>query len=285
MTTDLKSYISKLLDKSIIKVTSVSGGDISEAFVIHTEKQKYFIKTNTADKYPMFKAEAKGLQAIANTNTIATPKVYHLGIHNEISFLIMQWVESKQPNHKDFEILGEQLAELHQTTTTSFGLDSDNFIGSLHQSNTKHQNWTPFYIEERLLPQLHLAIRKGLLNSKEVPSISKLETVLQPLFKTIKPSLLHGDLWSGNYLISKDGISYLIDPAVYYGHHEVDIAMTKLFGGFSNTFYESYFDKLPKDTYTNQRIDIYQLYYLLVHLNLFGKSYYNTVIKLLKKHF
>ena len=201
------------------------------------------------------------------------------------SFLILEWIESKRPDNKDFEELGKQLAALHQYSCKSFGLNHDNFIGSLNQTNKQHLNWTGFYIEERLLPQLHLAKAKGLLNPKEIPTTTTMQHFLKSLFKTVKPSLLHGDLWSGNYLISTNGAPYLIDPAVYYGHHEVDIAMTKLFGGFSNDFYKAYHDIIPKDTNTNQRIEIYQLYYLLVHLNLFGSSYYCSVTSILKRFF
>ncbi|TWO31964.1 fructosamine kinase family protein [Seonamhaeicola sediminis] len=274
-----------LLSQKIESSQSVSGGDISEAFVIKTNTQKFFLKKNRLENQNMFKTEYRGLQAIAKTNTITTPKVYGIGTFENSSFLLLEWIESKHPSNKDFKTLGTQLAQLHQITAAQFGFENNNFIGSLNQSNNKHSNWTNFYVEERLLPQLNLAKSKGLLNSKEIPSTLAIKETLQPIFENIKPSLLHGDLWSGNYLISSKGIPYLIDPAVYYGHNEVDIAMTKLFGGFSNDFYEAYFDMTPPDHHTNQRVEIYQLYYLLVHLNLFGQSYYGSVKSILQKYF
>ncbi|WP_299556178.1 fructosamine kinase family protein [Seonamhaeicola sp.] len=281
----LKPHLSSLLNETISEVSPVSGGDISQAYRISTTNKAYFLKLNSANKLNMFQTEAYGLELIAKTNTIKTPKVLAFDSFENSAFLLMEFVESKSASTKNFEILGAQLAALHQCTSENFGLDKDNYIGSLPQSNTTHDNWTDFYIEERLLPQLNLAKTKGLLNSKEVPSTSIMKAVLQPLFQNVKPSLLHGDLWGGNYLISSDGIPYLIDPAVYYGHREVDIAMTKLFGGFSNHFYDAYFDILPPDTNTNQRIEIYQLYYLLVHLNLFGRSYYGSVNNIIQKFF
>ncbi len=281
----LKSHLSNLLSNTIIKVSSISGGNISEAFLITTENQKYFLKTNIYDKYNMFKLEVEGLQAIANTNTITTPKIYHVGTYDTSSYLIMEWIETKSPTDKDFENLGKQLAELHKTTTTQFGFDNNNYIGSLNQSNNQKSNWKDFYIKERLIPQLNLAKSKELLSTKEIPKVSNMQQALEPLFQNITPSLLHGDLWSGNYFITSNGTPYLIDPAIYYGHNEVDIAMTKLFGGFSDSFYEAYFDRIPYDSKTNQRIEIYQLYYLLVHLNLFGRSYYGAVQSIMQKFF
>ncbi|TYA92273.1 fructosamine kinase family protein [Seonamhaeicola marinus] len=278
-------YLENLLSEKVISTAYISGGDISEAFYIETEKQKYFLKTNTLDKLKMFDLEAKGLQAIAKTNTIATPKIYQSSTFSNSSYLLMEWIESKPASNQDFQTLGKRLAQLHNTSTDSFGFEHNNFIGSLSQSNKKHLSWTDFYIKERLQKQLDLANASNLLSTNEIPTTSTMQEVLQPLFQNIKPSLLHGDLWSGNYLMSSKGVPYLIDPAVYYGHGEIDIAMTKLFGGFSNAFYEAYFNSIPPDTNTNLRIEIYQLYYLLVHLNLFGKSYYGSVTSILRKFF
>ncbi|APY11741.1 fructosamine kinase [Seonamhaeicola sp. S2-3] len=282
---DFKTHIEDQISEKIQTIKPVSGGDISEAYVITTKSQNYFIKINTSDKLSMFKEEVNGLKAIANTKTIATPKIYQYGTFNNKSFVLMAWIDTKTPTSKDLKTLGTQLANLHKSTATHFGFKNDNFIGSLPQSNKKHQNWTNFYVEERLQPQLKLAKSKQLLNPAEIPSTNQLKNILKPLFTDVKPSLLHGDLWSGNYIIASNGTPYLIDPAVYYGHNEVDIAMTKLFGGFSNDFYNAYFKIFPANSNTNQRIEIYQLYYLLVHLNLFGSSYYGSVKSILKKHF
>lgn len=286
MNPDLKTYVSSLLNYSITKILPVSGGDISKAYQINTTNNSYFLKVNkAADALKMFQNEANGLQSISQTNTIKTPKFITCDTFENASFILMEFIESKSPSNKDFENLGNQLSDLHTYTSEYFGLDEDNFIGSLPQSNRQHKTWIDFYISERLWPQLKMAKQKQLLSDKEIPTEQKLRNGLKPLFLNTKPSLLHGDLWSGNYLISKDGQPYLIDPAVYYGHREVDIAMSKLFGGFGDGFYQAYFNNFPASKHTSARIEIYQLYYLLVHLNLFGASYYGSVTAILKKYF
>ncbi|MEL0457148.1 fructosamine kinase family protein [Flavobacteriaceae bacterium SZ-1-7] len=286
MIENLKSHISHILNETITKVSPVHGGDISTAYKIETEKNSYFIKTNkSSNALHMFQIEANGLNTIGNTNTIKTPKVLGCNRFENTAFLLMEFINSKSPSSKDFENLGSQLAKLHQCPAENFGLNQDNFIGSLPQSNKQHKSWVDFYTEERLLPQIELAKQKGLLSNAECHSGQSIQIQLQHLFQNIKPALLHGDLWSGNYLISKDGTPYLIDPAVYYGHHEVDIAMSKLFGGFGIRFYETYQDYFQPDENTSARIEIYQLYYLLVNLNLFGRSYHGSVVNIFRKYF
>ena len=279
-------YLSKLLKSKIKQTKPISGGDISQAYKVTTQNGTFFLKTNKAtNALDMFKAEALGLDHIGQTKTIKSPKVLYYNIFQNTSFLIMDFIESKSPSHDDFKNLGLKLAQLHQSSKSFFGLEHDNFIGSLPQSNNPHRSWIDFYTNQRLLPQLELAKQSGLLNNNDCPSTTIIINNLELMFKNIKPALLHGDLWSGNYLISKEGIPYLIDPAVYYGHHEVDIAMSKLFGGFGSGFYNAYHSLFPKDSNTEVRIEIYQLYYLLVHLNLFGRSYYQSVKTILKKYF
>lgn len=279
-------YLSNILESNIENIQSVSGGDISSAYVIKAESNKYFLKVNSNPiALEMFLSEKKALTAIANTNTISTPKVISCDSFNNNSFLLMEYIEAKSPNSNELNQLGKQLALLHKVTSDNFGFDSNNFIGSLHQSNKKHDNWNDFYIEERLIPQLKLAKSKKLLPAIEIPDKHKLKEACFPSFKDAKPSLLHGDLWSGNYLISTSGKPNLIDPAIYFGHNEVDIAMSKLFGGFGTSFYDSYYSIIPKDEFTEDRIQLYQLYFLLVHLNLFGVSYYSSVKQILSKYF
>ncbi|MBR9756542.1 MAG: fructosamine kinase family protein [Algicola sp.] len=279
-------HIENSLSAKINSITSVSGGDISSAFKIITLNQSYFLKINTASNaLNMFQTEAEALKTIANTNTIATPKVIDCSKFENISFLLLEFIESRSPSSKDFKTLGKQLATLHQKTNAYFGLQKDNFIGSLIQANKPTDSWNTFYVNKRLLPQLQLTIQNDLLLESDCPSKEQMLDKLHPYFKNIKPSLLHGDLWGGNYLISTNGIPFLIDPAMYFGHSEMDIAMTKLFGGFSENFYKAYHNSIPIDQFTSTRIEIYQLYYLLVHLNLFGSSYRNSVKTILNKHF
>ncbi|UKM64719.1 fructosamine kinase family protein [Flavobacteriaceae bacterium GSB9] len=286
MLNDLKTYLSDLLNQKITKISSVSGGDISSAYKIETDKQSFFLKANSnSNALDMFNIEAKGLKAIQNTYTIKTPQILACSSFKNQAFILMEFVDSKQASANDFENLGYQLAKLHQYHDEYFGLNHDNFIGSLPQRNSQHQSWTDFYIKERLLPQLKLAQSKNLLRHEEIPTAESMSKALSSLFENIKPSLLHGDLWSGNFLISNEGTPFLIDPAVYYGHSEVDIAMSKLFSGFGERFYEAYAEIIPFSNETTSRIEIYQLYYLLVHLNMFGRSYYGSVKSILSKHF
>jgi fructosamine-3-kinase len=287
ISSSFKEHLAQVLGCPIKKVESVSGGDISKSYCIHTSTDRFFCKVNENENaLQMFLAEKAGLESIKEAKTIRTPNVLSCGKHNANSFLMMEFIESKRPTSKDMENLGHQLAAMHLAHIgESFGWQQDNFIGSLPQSNENSSNWSLFYTKERLLPQLEMALEKKLLNSIEIPSVEILLKSCQQFFPEVRPALLHGDLWSGNYLIDSQGIPYLIDPAVYFGHHEVDMAMTHLFGGFSSSFYAAYAEQIPQESLQNERKDMYQLYYLLVHLNLFGRSYYPTVIHLLKTYF
>ena len=280
------NHIEAVIGEKIKAFRPVSGGDISRAFLLETSQNRYFLKTNNhQEALMMFQAEKLGLETIYKTNTIAVPEVFYCGSFEKDSFLLLQYIEPKSPEKKDFVRLGTKLATLHNISQTSFGFTSDNYIGRLFQSNKSHLNWEDFYCYERLLPQLKLSKSKGLLSNNEIPEITGLLKVLKDMFCNAKPSLLHGDLWSGNFIIATDGQPFLIDPAIYFGHHEVDIAMSKLFGGFDPYFYEAYQDYYPVDENYSARIDLHQLYYLLVHLNMFGNSYYGSVKAILSRYF
>ncbi|MDD3787634.1 MAG: fructosamine kinase family protein [Petrimonas sp.] len=282
---ELIGHISEKIHPQITSYRSVSGGDISSAYLLQTEASKYFLKVNSKPfALAMFHAEHKGLQAIEETKTIAVPYVHLVDSVGGKSFLLMDFVESKRPDSSDYQRLGTQLAKLHQCTNTDFGFSTDNFIGSLSQRNMPHKNWSKFYWTERILPQLQLALDNRLLAKNEIPREEKAVKLFDAVFGTVQPSLLHGDLWSGNYLIASGGTPYLIDPATYYGHSMVDIAMSRLFGGFGQSFYDAYHEIMPKTENYNEQIELYQLYYLLVHLNLFGRGYYEKVSAILR-HF
>ncbi|MEM1123646.1 MAG: fructosamine kinase family protein, partial [Bacteroidota bacterium] len=219
---------------------------------------------------------------IATTRTIQTPTIFLCDQYQSTAYLLMEYVEAKRPEKQDFINLGQALAKLHQVTTDQFGWSENNFIGSLPQSNQLYNHWLDFYIEERLMPQFELAQKRQLLSKKEIPTAKILLQKGQHLFQNIQPALLHGDLWSGNYLIDKNGMPYLIDPAAYFGHAEVDLAMTRLFGGFGPAFYNAYYEVNPPQIGESRRRQWYQLYYLLVHLNLFGGQYYQSVVRTLQ---
>ena len=287
MNKQLLDHISYVLCVKIERVRPLSGGDIAKVFLLETETERIVCKLHEGTKaLKLFQSEKKGLEAIAKTKTIATPKVLHCEALETGAFLLMEYVETKRPEAADMELLGHHLAALHTNgTAKDFGWATDNFIGSLPQSNTVHSYWASFYTEERLLPQLYLAHENQLLTADEIPSEAKILDRCTHYVGDAQPALLHGDLWNGNFLISTAGVPFLIDPAVYYGHAEVDMAMTKLFGGFSRPFYNAYREHLPVPKNENQLTDLYQLYYLLVHLNLFGTSYYAQVISLLNRLF
>lgn len=285
---ELLSHISQITNKQFHNIQPLSGGSISSAYLLKWDKGAYFLKINTnSDALEMFVAEQKGLQAIEETATIAVPKVvHHIDVHKSKAYLLMDYVESKSASGNDYKALGTQIAKLHLNHKDKFGFTSDNFIGSLPQSNTQHSDWVSFYWQERIAPQLKLAKQNHMLKANEIISEQTAINVFKELFEAdIKPSMLHGDLWGGNYLIAADGTPYLIDPATYWGHSMVDIAMSRLFGGFGNEFYSAYHHIIPKTENYNAQVDLYQLYFLLVHLNMFGRSYYGGVSAILKRYF
>lgn len=287
MTTALKEHIEYLLCVKFTAIKPVSGGDISEAFVLQTESEHFFCKINARENaFDMFISEKEGLKAIGASKTIAVPKVLLCERLERGALLLLEYLPPKSATQTDMALLGHQLAAFHEFSESNrFGWKTDNFIGNLHQSNKWRDTWPEFYVHQRLIPQLKLAQKKKLLAEKELPSQERLEHACQNLFPKVRPSLLHGDLWRGNFLIAKSGMPHLIDPAVYYGHHEVDIAMTQLFGGFDRSFYDAYGEHFPRIGGEKERSELYQLYYLLVHLNLFGRSYYSSVMQIIKKYF
>jgi len=272
------SVIEEHLATAITGSRFVSGGSINIAYELHTADRKYFLKVNHKTLYPgMFAAEAKGLELLKQTNAVKVPVIVFQGDAGTESFLLLEWVDARRGSVQATSVLGAQLAQIHANTVADFGLDYDNYIGSLPQSNRKHAKWADFFIQERLQPMVSLVVDKRLLEYADAGNFEKLYNRIPELFDEEAPALLHGDLWSGNYLTTPADEPYLIDPAVYYGHREVDIAMTTLFGGFSNEFYLSYNKALPLAKGWEQRTDLWNLYPLLVHLNLFGGDYLGRV--------
>jgi len=287
---DFKSDIEKLLSRelnlqvSILNNQSVGGGCINHAHQIETNHGNYFMKWNDATAYPgMFESEAKGLQLLRSVNAIYIPEVIATGQSGNTSYIILEWIESGKRKKDFWHNFGEHLAKLHRHTSTRFGLDHDNYIGSLSQSNRQHKNWIEFFIHERIEPQLKLASGNGQLATSLTSILANLENKLAEIIPKEAPALLHGDLWNGNYMIAPDGSACLIDPAVYYGHREMDLAMTKLFGGFDPGFYEAYNETFTLQKGFESRIDIYNLYPLLVHVNLFGGGYVGQVRRILQR--
>ncbi|MEY8020405.1 fructosamine kinase family protein [Muriicola sp. SD30] len=286
MENELKKYIESSLELKITSLVPVSGGDISTALKITAGTDQFFCKYQAGDMgYSMLKAENDGLEAIAATGFIKTPRAIHLSKMESGGCLLLEYIESKGAGEKDMVQLGRQLAGLHTAKAASFGWDTDNYIGSLSQYNTRADNWAGFYTSSRLLPQLKMAHDKDLLSKRDVPPADKIEMRLHDICSPCEPSLIHGDLWGGNYLIAKNGSPYLIDPGVSYSHPGMDIAMSRLFGGFSSSFYHAYEEASDRPLPSQAEIELYQLYYLLVHLNIFGSSYASSVRDIVKRYF
>lgn len=260
------------------RIEALSGGDINQVFRVDTENQSYVIKVNRTHSLPdLFKTEAAGLGLIHRSDSICVPSVIRSGEENDFQFLVLEFIRSGEADKSTWENLGEKLAMLHRSSSEFFGLDHNNYIGSLRQVNTPTSAWTDFYRSQRLQPLIEMAVNQGELNYVEARIFEPFISRLEELIPSEKPSLLHGDLWSGNLLIDSDANPVLIDPAVYYGHREMDLAMMQLFGGFPSLAFDSYHNIFSLEKGWKERIPIHQLYPLLVHLNLFGRSYWNQI--------
>ena len=189
---------------------------------------------------------------------------------------------ARKPDY--WTMLGVKLTKLHSHKTNKFGLDHDNFIGSLAQSNKTHSDWVEFFITERLSKQIEISRNKEAISTATVKQFDHLYTRFENFFPKESPVLIHGDLWSGNLITDDFGGPCLIDPAVYYGHREIELSMTKLFGGFDNEFYRSYHEAMPLENGFEERVEVYNLYPLMVHVNLFGGHYLQEVEFILKRY-
>lgn len=279
-----KDRLTKILGEEPVGMSSVGGGCIADSQRITTlSGKKFFLKQGFTNG--MFEKEAHGLQELSIPGVIRIPKVINVGA----DYLILEHIEGGARKKDFFEDFGHKFALLHQYSAPKFGFFEDNFIGSTPQKNTPSDaeatNWPLFYWNNRLFFQFRLAEKNGYADQQLKSLISKLENRLEKILENSEepPALLHGDLWGGNYMTDESGNPVLIDPAVYYGHREADLAMTKLFGGFSKVFYEAYNETYPLKPGFERREPAYLLYHVLNHLNLFGSGYYGQAIQLLKQ--
>jgi fructosamine-3-kinase len=262
----------------------VGGGSINDAWRLETDAGRFFLKTNSADRFPsMFEAEADGLQRLRQAGPLRVPEVIAHGEDHDESFLLMEWVEGGIKGQGFWADFGRGLALLHRHTRDHFGLERDNYIGSLVQHNTPASDWPSFFIHQRLEPQLKMARDRKRVEAGMAFRFERLFHQLDKLFPAEPPALIHGDLWSGNFLCDDQGCPVLIDPAVYYGHREMDLAMTKLFGGFDVALYTAYHAEWPLEKGWEERVDLCNLYPLMVHVNLFGGGYVAQVEGVLKR--
>lgn len=288
---ELSHTLSQALSQSIhIETASpVSGGDIHQAFKLHTRSGNYFLKLNRLEALPLFETEVHNLRAIERSGSILCPKPLGFGRHNEQAWLLMEHLELTSKG--DDSQRGRDLALMHHQINQEikpFGWFENNYIGHTPQLNRWHSDWVGFYGEERLRPQLEMTQLNDAPRQLYELGCELIER-LPNWFQNYQPqaSLLHGDLWGGNSAFTTSGDAVVFDPACYYGDRETDLAMTELFGGFSDAFYVGYNEVFPLDRDYAKRKPLYHLYHILNHYNLFGGHYaqqaLGTIEQLLKQ--
>lgn len=271
-----------------IKVHSTefkSGGCINNALKLHTTEGDYFLKWQSGIPEDMFRKEAEGLKLLGSSGIIKIPGVIAYGKLEGKQYLLMENIESAPPANDYWENFGITLAEMHRNKSAEkYGLDHDNYIGKLPQPNDVNADWIDFFIHKRLEYQLKLAIENRMVSNSFIERYRKFYALLPDLLPIDRPALLHGDMWSGNVMVGSNGKVCLIDPAVYYGHREIELSFTQMFGGFDYNFYESYQAAYPLEPDFEERVHIYNIYPHMVHVNLFGQSYLNGVESVLRRH-
>jgi protein-ribulosamine 3-kinase len=276
-----ESKLKELLNVDKLNLQGVSGGDINQAFKVETESKRYFLKYNSIDHaYPMFLAEKSGLDLLAKAGVLV-PKPIDVFKLNPGAALLLDWVDAGFHGNGKWQEFGLALSKMHHFKAGNFGLDHDNYIGRLPQINTQHDDWLGFYASQRIEPQLRMAIDDGLIDARYARLSETVFSAFGHDLPSVSPALLHGDLWSGNLMFSAKGEAVFIDPAVYFGHREMDIAMMLLFGGFGPGL-EVYQAIYPLEKNWEERLQFYQLYYILVHVNLFGGSYIGSAKRILE---
>ncbi|EMF0045701.1 fructosamine kinase family protein [Enterococcus hirae] len=262
------------------KVIPITGGDVNQTYRIEEQNKSYFLKLHPNIGKSFFEAEVDGLKELAPY--VRVPETYMLGEQKDGAYLLMEWIEPGKGDQKDLAV---SLAKLHKVTAPQFGYRKDNYLGTVPQFNHVEEDWWLFFFKNRLESQIALAKKNNHWNqNRQETFISFKQYVLENFSdKKIVPSLLHGDLWSGNVFFDQQGEPVFVDPAVSYGDREQDIAMSQLFGGFRPEFLQSYQMVYPLEKNWEKRLPIYQLYYLLAHLNMFGESYGSQVDQLLAK--
>jgi len=286
----LRQSIKELIEEQLrlavssMDFDSIGGGSINDTYrlTVNAEK-KFFLKVNSSSGFPgLFEKEKSGLAFLAQQKCIVTPAVQWEGIIEDYQLLILEWIHLGIRDENFWKKFGEKLAHLHSVRHEQFGFGEDNYMGSLPQLNNFTDSWCDFFIGYRLQPQIKLAISKGLIQKNHVGAFESLFKKIESIFGMEKACLLHGDLWSGNFMCNDRSEPVLIDPAIYFGHRSVDLAMTTLFGGFDRDFYDSYNYHFPFPANYEEQWEICNLYPLLIHLNLFGSGYLGQIERTLR---
>lgn len=277
--TALEQKLSGYFSNRPLQFIAVTGGSINQACRISDGRKNLFCKINSATKFPqLFAAEISGLQLIQQQHVVQTPAVIDSFEAAGQQFLILEWISQGEKTPGFWKSFGRQLAALHQISNDQFGWTTNNYMGSVPQSNTLMYNWSGFFAEQRLYPLIERCAQKKLLTTAHLQLFEKLVQRLVNIFDHHqKPALLHGDLWSGNFMCNQQSAAVLIDPAVYFGHPSVDLGMTTLFGGFHQAFYDAYQYHHPLPKNYKEQWQVCNLYPLLIHLLLFGRSYLKQI--------
>ncbi|RFA31111.1 hypothetical protein CAI21_00120 [Alkalilimnicola ehrlichii] len=265
-------------------LTPVGGGCINEGAIVGEGARRYFVKLNGTGQRAMFEAEADGLKRLAAADAVRVPRPIAVGEGNGRAFLVLEFIEFGAASPAGFRRLGEALAQLHASHGERYGLPYDNTIGTTLQPNAEDTDWCRFFSRQRLAFQLRLAADNG-IGKRVGETGERLLAALRERWAAYRPapSLVHGDLWSGNVAFDRQGMPVLFDPACYYGDRETDLAMTELFGGFPRAFYDAYNAVAPVSADYPMHRDLYQLYHVLNHFNLFGGGYAGQVRRLLDR--
>lgn len=283
----LRERIEAVLGQSVRSLSRVSGGDINDAFELGlSDGRSVFLKTNARAPRTMFAAEARGLEFLRQARALRIPELLSVSAADEgPPFLLLEFIRSASARPGFDEQLGRGLAALHRSGAPSFGFSESNFIGRLVQENRPRSSWAEFYRTQRLEPQLRAAVAAGHASAALCRRFEQLFAKLPELVGEPEgPARLHGDLWGGNLHVDEQGAPVLIDPAVYGGHREMDLAMMRLFGGFSERVFAAYAEAYPLSNGHRERVPLCQMYPLLVHVNLFGASYLGSLERALSAY-
>lgn len=286
LTTHLQEALSSFFKEPVAlhSSTPVAGSAISQAFLLQTGKGPFFMKLNSAlFGHDFFEKEARGLDMLANAGAMKVARPLFDGMFHQQIYVVMEFLEQGSPTPDFWEDFGRSMAALHGNTAEQHGLEYNNYIGKIPQCNQQHRSWHDFYAQERILKLTGRALKHKLLDTAHMTAAENICKRLGSLIPEEKPALLHGDLWNGNFMVYKTGKVAVFDPAAYYGHREMDIAMSRLFGGFDKRFYQAYEEAWPLQPGYTERESLLQLYPLLVHLLLFGGHYRDEVVEIMEQ--
>ncbi|RXK48120.1 fructosamine kinase family protein [Aquirufa rosea] len=284
-------FIESILQQNLGEIGSIQdfqffyGGNFNLAVRVKLKQGEYFIKWNQGDHEGLFPAEAKNLALIASTSTVPVPQVLGVGQLDEKEYLMMECIPTAEKKDNYWSDFGQKLAQLHHSSSKKgHGLDYDNFIGAAKQVNQWNQNGVNFFIQNRIKAQVDTALYHRRIDGDTNDAFEILYEKIPSIIPNETSALLHGDLWSGNAMVNQHGLVSLVDPSCYYGLREAEIAFTTMFGGFEKEFYEAYNESFPITKGFHERIPLYNLYPLMVHVNLFGEGYLPAVRKILDSY-